>query len=147
MANEISAVKARYLSRDAKEYARELARKSTEALRKTIKEHSGLLNMASADLAGGLLGWSLDVGSRLGTFKLASPGADGVRGWVARNATNVSATLSSAVGTAGYVVNAVTNKTAPMNWWREAARTASGTLSIFGLDRFASKALKIPQLQ
>lgn len=146
MANEISAVRARYLSRDAKEYARELARKSTEALRKTIEEHSGLLNMASADVAGGLLGWSLDVGSRLGTLKLANPGAAGIRGWVARNASNVSASISGAVGTAGYLANALTNRAAPMSWWREAGRTAAGTLSIFGLDRLASRALKIPQL-
>jgi hypothetical protein len=146
MANEISAVRARYLSREAKDYARDLARKSTEALRKTIQEHSGLLNMASADLAGGLLGWSLDVGSRLGTLKLAKPGGDGVRGWVARHANNVSATVSGTLGTAGYIANALTNKTAPMSWWREAGRTASGTLSIFGLDRAVSKALKIPQL-
>lgn len=146
MANEMSAVKARYLSREAREYARALAHRSTEALKQSIKDHSGFLNMASADLVGGLAGWSLDVASRLATLKAAKPGADGVRGWIGRNATNISATLSSTVGAGGYVLNAWTNKTAPLSWWREAGRTASGTLSIFGLDRFASKALKIPPL-
>ena len=143
--NEISPVQARFLSRDAKAYARELVRKSSEALQKTIKEYAGFAHMASADLGGGLVGWSADVGFRYATVLASKPG-DGIRGWIARHASLVSGSASGAIGTVGYVANALTNTKAPLSWWREAGRAAAGTLSMFGVDRALTNALGLPKL-
>lgn len=143
--DSLSPVKARFLSRDAKEYAKELVRKSSQALQASIKEQTGVAHMALVDVGGGAVGWALDVGSRYGTLALAKPG-DGIRGFVARHASVVSGTASSVVGTAAWVANALTNEKAPLPWYREAIRTASGTLSWFGLDRVLTKTLKLRQL-
>lgn len=141
--NELSPIKARFLSRDAKEYAKSLVRKSTQALQASIKEQTGVAHMAVVDVGGGVLGWGADVGLRLATRKAGKEGAEGVRGFIHRNAAYVSGVASSALGTAGWVANAVTNEHAPLSWPRETIRTAAGTLAMFGLDRSLTKFFKL----
>jgi len=141
---ELSPVKARLMAHEAKEYAKSLAQKSTAAFVKSMKEQTGLGHMAFVDLGGGLVGWISDVGLRYATQAVGKKGATGLRGWVDTHGAMVSGTASGLIGTAAYVGNALTNKVAPLKWYREMARAASGTLSIFGLDRTLTAALRLP---
>lgn len=143
--NDLSPVKARFLSREAKEYAKSLVRKSTAALQASIKEQTGLGHMGVVDVGGGALGWGADVALRYATMAAAKPG-DGIRGFISRNASHVSGAASGVIGAAGYVANALTNKASPLSWSREVLRTATGTLSMFGADRTLTKFLKLPKL-
>lgn len=95
--NEISAVKARLIGHEAKEYARQLVRKSNEAMVRSLKEQSNLVHIPSVDIGGDPLRWGLAVGVRYATLGLAKPGG-GIPGWVAPPATGIWAKVAIGLG-------------------------------------------------